>query len=240
MEKVHPRTFHILDIQAVDAPTAHGAKEFKITFDKEIPSEIDSNDTHAIENLTWTPEVVFENNLIRNNRARGTLFSTPKKVIVENNLFDHTHGSAILLAGDANGWFETGMSKNVSIRKNTFINALTGSYQFTNAIISIYPEIPDLENQKAFFHKNVVIENNIFETFDRPLVYAKSIDGLIFKKNTIKATSDFKPFHWNTHSFFFEKADNIRIENNDFQYDFDPLKDIRIELSDSEAVKYIP
>lgn len=33
----------------------------------------------GIENLTWTPEVLFAGNTIRNNRARGTLFSTPKK-----------------------------------------------------------------------------------------------------------------------------------------------------------------
>lgn len=73
-----------------------------------------------------------------------------------------------------------------------------------------------------------------------PLVYTKSIDGLIFRKNTVKATSDFPPFHWNTHSFFLEKANNIRIENNDFQYGFDPQKDIRIKLSDPDAVKYTP
>ncbi|CEN52528.1 hypothetical protein CCAN11_2470038 [Capnocytophaga canimorsus] len=70
----------------------------------------------GIENLTWTPEVIFKNNIVRNNRARGALFSTPKKVICEENTFDHTHGTAILLCGDCNGWFETGACREVIIR----------------------------------------------------------------------------------------------------------------------------
>ena len=46
----------------------------------------------GIENLSWCPEVYFADNVIRNNRARGTLFSTPLKTVVERNLFDHTSG----------------------------------------------------------------------------------------------------------------------------------------------------
>lgn len=91
---------------------------------------------------------LFADNVIRNNRARGTLFSTPLKTVVERNLFDHTSGTAILLCGDCNGWFETGACRNVLIRNNRFINALTNMFQFTEAVISIYPEIPDLEHQK--------------------------------------------------------------------------------------------
>lgn len=108
-------------------------------------------ESFGIENLTWTPEVYFADNTIRNNRARGSLFSTPKKTVVENNLFDHTSGTAILLCGDCNGWYETGACRDVVIRKNRFINSLTNMFQFTNAVISIYPEIPDLDHQVAYF-----------------------------------------------------------------------------------------
>src|SRR5690554_6163640 len=115
------------------------------------------------ENITWTPEVIFSNNTIRNNRGRGSLFSTPKRVFCEGNLFDHTHGAAILLCGDSNGWYETGACRDVIIRNNRFVNSLTANYQFTNAVISIYPEIPNLIDQKKFFHSGIVIENNQFE-----------------------------------------------------------------------------
>ena len=169
----------------------------------------------GIENLTWTPEVEFSGNTIRNNRARGTLFSTPQKVVVENNLFDHTSGAAILLCGDCNGWYETGACRDVLIRKNRFINALTNQFQFTNAIISIYPEIPDLEGQKLFFHGgkegSILIEANEFDTFDAPILYAKSVDGLVFRNNTIKHNNEYKPLHWNRNRFWLEKVNRVRI-----------------------------
>jgi hypothetical protein len=191
---------------------------------------------YGIENLTWTPEVIFSDNIIRNNRARGALFSTPKRVICENNLFDHTHGTAILLCGDCNGWYETGACKEVIIRNNRFINGLTAYYQFTNAIISIYPEIPNLKDQQRFFHSGILIEKNIFETFDRPLVYAKSTDGLTIRNNSVTYNTDFEPFHWNKHPFFFERVRNVLIENNHFESGWDAERDIRTELSSKDAV----
>jgi len=182
--------------------------------------------------------VIFSDNTIRNNRARGALFSTPKRVVCENNIFDHTHGTAILLCGDCNGWYETGACKDVAIRNNQFINALTATYQFTSAVISIYPEIPNLKEQQKFFHSGIVIENNMFDMFDRPLVYAKSTNGLVFRNNVIKHNSEFEPFHWNKYPFFFEKVANVTIENNTFDEEikFDKQMDIKTELSGENVV----
>jgi len=208
----------ITAIKAVDKPTEHGAKVFEISFEKPVPAEISEAGKYGIENLTWTPEVIFRKNIIRNNRARGALFSTPKRTIIEENLFDHTSGTAILLCGDCNGWFETGACRDVVIRKNTFLNALTNMFQFTNGIISIYPEIPDLKGQQKYFHGGrpdaILIEENVFRTFDHPIVYAKSIDGLTFRKNVIEKTSDYPAFHWNQKTFLFERAVNVKVEEN--------------------------
>lgn len=226
----------IKSIKAFDKPTEFGAKEFEITFADALPTEISEAGKFGVENLTWTPEVVFSDNTIRNNRARGSLFSTPRSVVCENNLFDHTHGTAILLCGDCNGWFETGPSKDVLIKNNRFVNALTSNYQFTNAVISIYPEIPNLKDQEKFFHSNIVIEGNTFEMFDKPILYAKSTDGLIFRNNTVKYNDEFEPFHWNKHMFFFEKVANVIIENNNFEKEFIPSEDIRTELSGPTSV----
>lgn len=207
-----------------------GTKEFIIRFKKPVPSDI-ANGNYGVENLEWTPSVKFENNIVRNNRARGALFSTPQKVVVEGNLFDHTSGTAILLCGDCNGWFETGACRNVIIRGNHFINALTNMFQFTDGIISIYPEIPDLESQKSYFHggkgKGVVIEGNLFETFDAPIVYAKSLDGLVFKGNKVIQNSDYKPFHWNRHRFLLDRVVNVEIKDNDFEGGFDEKTDVK-------------
>ena len=205
----------ITAIRPYDKNEISGAREFSITFKDPIDPAINEKSGFGIENLTWTPEVLFAGNTIRNNRARGTLFSTPKKTVVEDNLFDHTSGTAILLCGDCNGWFETGACRDVTIRCNRFINALTNMFQFTNAIISIYPEIPNLKDQQKYFHGGkdggIVIENNEFDTFDAPILYAKSVDGLIFRNNVIKTNTEFKPFHWNKNRFLLERVTNVKI-----------------------------
>lgn len=208
----------IASIRPHDKEQVHGAREFYITFADALPAEVNEKSGFGIENLTWTPEVLFSGNTIRNNRARGTLFSTPKKTVVEDNLFDHTSGTAILLCGDCNGWFETGACRNVIIRRNKFVNALTNMFQFTNAVISIYPEIPNLKDQQKYFHggskEGIVIEDNEFDTFDAPILYAKSVDGLVFRNNTIKQNTDYKPFHWNTNRFLLERVTNVQIQEN--------------------------
>ena len=208
----------IASIRPHDKEQVHGAREFYITFAEALPAEVNEQSGFGIENLTWTPEVLFSGNTIRNNRARGTLFSTPKKTVVEDNFFDHTSGTAILLCGDCNGWFETGACRNVIIRRNKFVNALTNMFQFTNAVISIYPEIPNLKDQQKYFHggskEGIVIEDNEFDTFDAPILYAKSVDGLVFRNNTIKQNTDYKPFHWNTNRFLLERVTNVQIQEN--------------------------
>ncbi len=169
------------------------ARQFTITLDAPLPPDLPQN--AGIENLSRTPAVLFAGNTIRNNRARGALFSTPRKVVCEDNLFDHTSGAAILLCGDCNGWYETGACRDVTIRRNRFVNALTTPYQFTEAVISIYPVIPDLEHKRHPFHSGVTIVDNHFDTFGTPLLYAKSTANLIFDRNTVTTNTDYPPYH---------------------------------------------
>ena len=60
-------------IEVADKPDGHGAKQFRITFEKPVDPAISEVGTYGIENLEWTPEVYFADNVIRNNRARGSL-----------------------------------------------------------------------------------------------------------------------------------------------------------------------
>lgn len=212
MEK---EVYTIAEIRPHDKPQITGAREFVITFKEELSPSMTPEASYGIENLTWTPEVYFAHNTVRHNRARGSLFSTPKRTVVEENLFDHTSGTAILLCGDCNGWFETGACRDVLIRKNKFVNALTNLFQFTNAVISIYPEIPDLDGQTTYFHGGkpgaIQIVDNEFDTFDAPILYAKSVDGLVFKQNIIRTNTDYPPFHWNHNRFLLERVNRVEI-----------------------------
>jgi hypothetical protein len=165
-----------------------------------------------VENVDWFPRVHFKNNIVRNNRARGSLFTTPKSIIVEDNTFETIAGSAILLAGDANGWYESGACHDVLIRNNTFKNNLTSRFQFTEAVISIFPEIPDLAGQTEYYHRNVRIEGNTFDTFDVPLLFAISTKGLSFTNNRISYNDDYPG--WGKPPFILRRCSDVEVINN--------------------------
>jgi hypothetical protein len=142
--------------------------------------------------------------------------TTPGKVIIENNVFESS-GSAILIAGDANGWYESGAVSDVLIRNNVFNDpCMTSMYQFCEGIISIYPEIPKPDITRPF-HRNIRIENNEFHPFDFPVLYAKSVDGLSFTGNKLIRSTRFKSFHSRKSTFTFEDCVNITVTGNSFE-----------------------
>lgn len=184
---------------------------FEISFADPVPETIVVGD--ALENLAWTPDVSIRNCYFGSNRARGILMSTPGEVLIDNNTFESS-GSAILIAGDANGWFESGAVSNVTIRNNTFNDAcLTSPYQFCEAIISIYPEIPKPQHDQPF-HRNIRIEQNIFHAFDYPVLYARSTEGLIFSNNTIQRSTRFVPYHYNRNMITLEDCSKVQVLGN--------------------------
>ncbi len=155
----------------------------RLTLSAPLPPGIGVGD--ALENAYWHPSVEFCHNTVRHNRARSALFTTPRCVRVEHNTFDWSSGSAILLAGDAQGWYESGACEDVIIRHNTFNHCLTSLFQFTDAIIAICPEVKESEAQQVRYHKNIRIENNLFLTHRVPLLSAISADELIFRDNEV-------------------------------------------------------
>jgi hypothetical protein len=215
---------------------------FEISFTEAVPAIVTPGD--AIENLTWTPDVVIKDSFFGSNRARGILVSTPGKVIIENNVFESS-GSAILIPGDANGWYESGAVTDVLIRNNIFNDqCMTSMYQFCEGIISIYPEIPKPDINKPF-HRNIRIENNEFHPFDYPVLYAKSVDGLAFTGNRLIRSNRFQPFHSSKSTFTFENCMNIQIRENKFEGEIlgknirlinTPLRTLKIDKKQDLAI----
>ncbi len=211
-------------------------KELLITLDADAPESLGKGD--AVENADWFPSVVFRGNTVRNNRARGSLFTTPKPVLVEKNRFEAIAGSAILLAGDANGWYESGGCHDVVIRDNYFRDNLTSRFQFTEGLIVAFPEVPDLKGQKEYYHRKVRIEHNTFETFDVPLVYAISTDGITFTNNKVNYNDHFPG--WKKPPFILRRCANVVVENNAVTRRGAPVKwsaaDAKSELTEPSAI----
>jgi hypothetical protein len=200
----------LVSFQALDRDT------FEVRLDRPVPPGIVAGD--ALENLTWSPDVTIRDNAFESNRARGVLVSTPGRVLVERNRFESS-GSAILIAGDANYWYESGAVRDVTIRGNVFGPAcLSSPYQFGEGIISVLPEIP--EPDPAFpFHRNIRIEDNEFHPSDYPVLYAKSVDGLTFSGNRLIRSRLREPVHARKATLTFEACRRVRVDRTLFEGD---------------------
>ncbi len=197
----------------VETFAAKNSTEFEITFTAPIPAWVTTGD--ALENLIWVPDVLIQNSFFGSSRARGILVTTPGKVIIQNNIFESS-GSAILISGDANGWYESGAVSDVLISNNNFKEpCLTSIFQFCEGIISINPVIPKTDVNKPF-HRNIRIVNNKFNPYDYPVLYANSTEGLIFSNNIINRSVQYKPMHPRKFMITLDGCKKIEVKGNKF------------------------
>jgi hypothetical protein len=183
----------------------------ELEFDRDI-SEF-SKLGFGLENLSWTASVKMTNCIVRQNRARSILISTPKKVLIENNEFASMM-SGLLVAGDVNYWFESGPVNDFTLLNNKFINCCTDGRGST--VIYIGPELPNKANNSGYYHKNITIEGNIIEAFDHGIIYAQSVENLIIRNNSIEQTFDFDPIFPEKPTIDLKLCRNVLIENNQY------------------------
>ncbi|MBQ3747886.1 MAG: DUF4886 domain-containing protein [Kiritimatiellae bacterium] len=195
----------------VKSVVTHDEREITLVLEQAIPPEYGVGD--AVENADWQCAVVFRNNTVANNRARGVLFTTPKRIVCEGNFFDHVSGSAILLAGDAQGWYESGACEDLVIRKNRFRDCLTSVFQYCDALVSIHPEVKDLASQRRRYHRNILIEDNDIETFDVPLLFALSAENVTWRNNRVKRHDRYRG--WGRKPFESIGCGNVKVEGVD-------------------------
>ncbi|MFV0469348.1 MAG: right-handed parallel beta-helix repeat-containing protein [Dysgonomonas sp.] len=152
----------------------------KFVFEMPILDMINIGD--GLENIEWYPRLTFKENVIRNNRARSILVSTPKKVVIENNSFS-SQMTGILIEGDMDHWFESGAVNDVTIQNNLFLD---GTYGGGAPHVSIWvnPHLNIIDPDKAY-ESNIIIKNNVFKTFNDVLLRAHSVNNLQYVNNTI-------------------------------------------------------
>ena len=214
---------------------------FLMTFTKKLPTDLKAGD--FIENKTWTPSFILRNcKVLKRNRARGILFTTPKEVVVENNYF-RTAGTAILIEGDMDFWLESGANTNVKIRNNVFEDCLTSGNahgkrnEWGEAVITISPSHRPLDSSSKPYHQNICISNNVFKVFDAPLVRARSVGNLQFTDNQIVKTYTYKPYAWQQAAFLLDGCRKVTIKRNQLDKAYTTRK-ILIEHMKKNDVKF--
>ena len=179
---VNPATMLRTDTAVVRSVVMDPDPHFlELTLDRLVPPGVSVNST-CLENLTCTPSLHVSGCRFTRLSTRGILATTPRKVVIENNLFERLGMSGVLIEGDAAGWFESGPVTDVTIRGNTFIDC--GYAGSGSASITINPSTTSVSAAEPV-HENVVITGNTFDTDGRLILQAKSTAGLVFTDNKI-------------------------------------------------------
>ena len=128
------------------------------------------------------PKIHIENTKSGFNRPRGFLISNCQGTIIENCTF-YNMSNAIDMSGDANSWFESGPCDNVVIRNNDFSNA---AYCGGPVITSD----PQIKNHGIPYHKNIVVENNLFSENNKRYMRLRDVANVTFRNNRFVKTKE--------------------------------------------------
>lgn len=124
----------------------------------------------VVENLSANPDVRIEHCSFTCYPTRGILLTSSGKCLIHDNTFVHSSfDAAILIAGDAGSWFESGGVRDVTISNNRF-------WGCRNASIAIMPEV--IGTSESPVHQNVKIYNNKFTNCGQILLRAHHVAGL--------------------------------------------------------------
>ncbi len=195
---IHSKTLTAFGSATLTKVEQLSPREILLTLDQPAPEDIRPKD--VVENVTWTPKVVIRGNYFERIPTRGILVTTRRKVVIENNVFYRPQMSAILIADDAQSWYESGMVKDVLIQDNIFIRS-------GNPVILIHPEndIVDPENP---VHQNIRVINNTFIMPNGMSISVKSTRGFSFIGNRVIAEEVY---------FRFNGSSEVTIAENIFE-----------------------
>ncbi len=153
--------------------------QFKENFD------FDENIDYCLDNLDNYPSLIFKNNLVQKNRARGILLKTKGDILIENNVI-HSLGAAFQICCDMNFWFESGGSNNIIIRNNTISGKRTQTWGA--GLFDIKQETNNFVD-KRFIQNKIIIENNDIYLNKHLLIHGNSIKELTITNNIFHQTS---------------------------------------------------
>lgn len=200
---VDPSTMLRISMAVVKSVEMVDRRNLDVTFDRPLPADLRLGAT-CVENMTCTPSLYVAGCTFTRQSTRGILATTPRPVVIEGNRFTQLGMAAILIEGDAEGWFESGPVKNVVIRDNVFVDCGYAGSTY-GATIAINPSNTVVNPSKPV-HENIRIVGNRFITDGRPVLYAKSTSGIIFMRNTVEGEIEPK--------FIFNGCRDVQITSN--------------------------
>ncbi|HEY1166197.1 MAG TPA: right-handed parallel beta-helix repeat-containing protein [Chitinophaga sp.] len=156
-------------------------KEFVLTLKGAVPGVVKTGD--VVENISATPEVWIHHTTIARIPTRGILATTRHRVLIEDNNFERVHMSAVFVNGDASGWYESGMVRDVKISHNNF-------RECGEPVINVHPENMVFKSRPV--HENIAVTDNVFTLRGKGLFSAKSTGNITLSGNVIHGDNTVK------------------------------------------------
>lgn len=178
-------------------------KYYQLTFNDDVSENIKVGD--LIDNSSWYPEVILRNNKSINNRARGFLIASPKKILIEQNTFSNMMSAILLEASKFSWWYESGNVQDLTIRNNTFLDGTYGGGKI--GVIEVHA-------QNADVIKNINITDNRFNTFNPMLLNINGVTNLKFTGNIINQSKKYPILFKSPALLNFYKCKNVLISKN--------------------------
>jgi len=145
---------------------------------------------YTLQNVEFSPSCLVENCTVKRTRARGLLFQTDD-IEVRNCTFDGMSSSAIRVAPDLGFWYEVGPTDGLYIHDNRFIE--NGITDHPAPVISIQPTHRADVDGVWGLHKNVRIENNVFERLRAAAIDLRSTDKVVIRDNVFPSDAPCPP-----------------------------------------------
>lgn len=165
-------------------------KSMTVVFDRPLPAclseRIAGQPKFVAENITYTPEVTVRNCTFDHVPTRGILCTTRRRVLIENNRFDHMAMACIFISNDSNEWYESGPVRDMTIRGNEFFIRKTGQKEWSDTpAVYVHPVVKGGRLPEAPIHKNITIENNTVHLYHDKAFLIESVEGLTVRNNKI-------------------------------------------------------
>ena len=186
-------------VEAVDPRTV------RITFAGTLPQGIAENTT-CVENLTRTPSLRVSDCYFSRLLTRGVLCTTPRRVVIENNVFEHVGRSAVYISSDASEWYESGAVSDVTIRGNKIVDC--GYNAGSDCGMIMLEPTNKLTDPRKPVHENILITSNEFASPGHPVLFAKSTRNIRFVDNRVVG---YVP------EFILKACDKVSISGNDME-----------------------
>lgn len=183
-------TTHIAEARMSDP------KSMLLTLEDDVPEQM--RDSDVVENMTWTPQVEIRSCQVSHIPTRGFLVSTPRRAVIQDNEIVRTHMPGILVACDANHWFESGSPGELHIIGNRFVECRQHAIEIE----------PRSDTPSKLVGGQVLIRNNVFVLADGSAARVSRCAAVTVTDNDIATSSETETFQIDQH------CTNVHIDGN--------------------------